>query len=104
MNITPSTSAERRLLFIEALLNETDAISKVSPNSALSGLAAGVAKTAGKAEKDIAIALSELFPDLSYGSQLDRAGANLGIPQRLGAMGSSTYVRVTADAGTVYVP
>lgn len=92
------------MIFIEALLNETDAVSKVSPNSSLSGIAAGVAKVSGKAEKDIILALSELFPDLSYGSQLDRAGANLGIPQRLGAMGSSTYVRVTADPGTVYIP
>lgn len=91
-------------MFIEALLNETDLVSKVSPNSALSGIAAGVAKVAGKAEKDIVLALSELFPDLSYGSQLDRAGANLGIPLRLGALGASTYVRVTATSGTTYIP
>lgn len=104
MNIQPSTSRERRLIFIEALLNETDKVSKVAPNTSLSGIASGVAKVSGKAEKDIIIALSELFPDLSYGSQLDRAGKNLGIPQRLGALGSSTYVRVTADPGTVYIP
>lgn len=104
MNIQPSTSRERRLLFIEALLNETDLVSKVSPNSALSGVASGVAKAAGKAEKDIVLALSELFPDLSFGTQLDRAGANLGIPARFGALGSSTYVRVTADPGTTYIP
>lgn len=102
MNVQPSTSQERRLIFIETLLDETDAISKVSPNSALSGVASGVAKVAGKCEKDIILALSELFPDVSFGSQLDRVGQNLGITARLGALGSSTYVRVTADPGTVY--
>lgn len=104
MEIVPSTSRERRLIFIEALLNETDKISKVSPNSVNSGIASGVAKVSGKAEKDIVLALSELFPDLSFGSQLERAGKNLGTPNRLGAQGSSTYVRVTADVGTVYIP
>lgn len=104
MNVTPSTSRDRRLIFAEALLNETDVVSKVAPNTALSGFAAGVAKVSGKAEKDIILALSELFPDLSFGTQLDRAGQNLGIPTRLGALGSSTYVRVTATPGTIYIP
>lgn len=102
MDVQPSTSQERRLIFIETLLDETDVISKVSPNSALSGVASGVAKVAGKCEKDIILALSELFPDVSYGSQLDRVGQNLGITARLGALGSSTYIRITADPGTIY--
>lgn len=104
MELRPTTSQERRLLFIEALLNETDKVSKVAPESVLSGLAAGVSKVAGKAEKDIILALSELFADLSYGSKLDRVAKNFGFPQRQGSLGSSTYIRITADPGTVYAP
>lgn len=102
MDIRPSTSQERRLLFIETLLNATDKISKVSPNSVNSGVAGGVAKLAGRAEKDIILALSELFPDLSFGDTLDQAAKNLGFTTRLGAYPSTTYVRVVADPGTVY--
>lgn len=102
MDIRPSTSRERSLLFMETLLNETDKVSKVAPHSVLTGIAGGVAKVAGKAEKDIALAMAELFPDLSFGTQLDQAAKNLGVTQRLGAMGSSTYVRLKADPGTLY--
>lgn len=104
MDIRPSTSQERRLLFIETLLNSTDKISKVSNNSVNMGIASGVAKVAGKAEKDIVLALSELFPDLSYGDKLDRAAKNLGFTVRLQGLSSTTYVRVTADPGTTYSP
>jgi len=103
MEIKPSTSRERANLFIEALLDETDKVSKVSKHSVLSGIAAGVSKVSGKAEKDIALAMSELFPDMSFGSKLDRAAKNLGVTQRLGAIGSSTYIRLTADPGTIYL-
>lgn len=103
MELKPSTSRERTNLFIETLINETDKVTKVSRHSVLSGLATGVAKVAGKSEKDIALALSELFPDLSFGENLDRAAKNLGISGRLGPTGSSTYVRVSADPGTVYL-
>lgn len=102
MNLTPSTSQERRLIIIEALINETDVVSKIAPASALSGIAGGIAKIAAKAEKDIILALSQLFPDVSYGSQLDQVGFNLGTGPRFGALGSSTYVRVTAAPGTIY--
>jgi uncharacterized phage protein gp47/JayE len=102
MDIQPSTSRQRMNMFIEALLDETDLISKVSRHSVLSGFASGVSKVSGKAEKDIVLALSELFPDLSFGSQLDRSAKNLGVTQRSGATGSSTYVRITADVGTLY--
>lgn len=103
INNTPSTSVERKLLFIETLLNTTDEASKISDESILSGIAGGVAKVAGKAEKDIAILVASLFPDTAYGSQLDVVAANMGIAPRLGALGSSTYVRITATAGTVYL-
>lgn len=104
MDIQPSTSQQRRLLFIETLLNSTDKISKVSKHSVNSGVAGGVAKVAGKAEKDIVLALSELFPDLAYDSVLDRAAKNYGFTSRLQALPSTTYVRVVGAPGTTYTP
>lgn len=101
--IKPSTSLERKLLFIETLLNTTDKVSKVSPNSVNSGVAGGVAKLAGKAEKDIILALSQLFPDLATGSQLDQVAINFGVSGRFSASGSSVYVLLTGDPGTTYV-
>lgn len=103
LNIKPSTSKERRLLFLESLLNGTDKISKISDNSVVSGIASGIAKVAGKAEKDIILAVSQLFPDSSFGDQLDQVAADHGISSRLGAIGSSTYVRIVADPGTIYL-
>ena len=67
MIIKLQTSREKKNLFIETLLNTTDKISKVGPDSVLGGIAGGVAKVAGKAEKDIILAVSQLFPDTAYG-------------------------------------
>lgn len=103
LDIRPSTSIERKLLFIETLLNSTDKVSKVSDNSVLSGVAGGVAKVAGKAEKDIILAVSQLFPDSAFGDQLDQVALNFGIASRFGALGSSTYVRLIGDPGTIYL-
>jgi len=103
LDIRPSTSLERSLLFLETLLNTTDKISKVSDNSVVSGVAGGVAKVAGKAEKDIILSISRLFPDNASGSQLDQVALDHGISPRQLALGSSTYVRVTATPGTSYV-
>lgn len=102
LNITPSTSQERKQLFLEVFLNLTDKVSKVSDNSIVSAMGGGIAKVSGKAEKDIILALSQLFPDTAYGDQLDQVAANFGLPGRFGALGSSTYIRVIADPGTVY--
>lgn len=109
MNLTPSTSIERKLLFLETLLNvavdENGAskISKISDHSVLSGVATGVAKVSGKAEKDIVLAVAQLFPDRANGSQLDQVANNFGIGRRLLALGSSTYIRLVADPGTQYI-
>lgn len=102
LNIRPTTSDERRLLFIETLINLSTKISKVSNNSVLSGIAGGVSKVAGKAEKDIILAVSQLFPDSASGDVLDQVAFNNGIAPRFGPIGSSTYVRLTATPGTVY--
>lgn len=78
-------------------------VSKVSDNSVLSGVAGGVAKISGKAEKDIILAVSQLFPDTAYAEGLDQVAINYGLPSRFGSQGSSTYVRLTGAPGTVYL-
>lgn len=103
LNIRPQSSLERKLLFIESVLNSTDKISKVSEESILAGIGEGVSKIAGKTEKDIILAVSQLFPDSAFGSQLDQVAKNFGIADRFGALGSSTYVRLTASPGTIYL-
>ena len=102
LNIHPTTSEERKQLYIEALLNKTDKVTKVSPNSVLNGHAYGVAVVSGKAEKDIFLAVSQLFPDHAYGSQLDQVAENFGIAPRFTESGSSTFVRIVASVGTQY--
>lgn len=103
LNIKPSTSQERKLLFLETTLNNTDEVSKISDESLLSGIGSGVSKVSGKAEKDIILAISQLFPDHAFGDQLDQVALNFGIAPRFGATGSSTYVRIVGDAGTQYL-
>lgn len=104
LDIFPSTSEERKRLYLETLLGKTDKVSKVSPLSVLSAHAYGVSKVAGKAEKDIFQALAQLFPDNSYGIRLDQIAENFGIAPRFGASGSSTYLRLVGDVGTLYSP
>jgi len=103
LDIKPSTSIERKLLFLETLLNSTNKVSKISDNSVLSGVAGGVAKVAGKAEKDIVLAVSQLFPDSAFADQLDHVALNFGVASRFGAIGSSTYLRIVANPGTIYL-
>ncbi len=100
--ITPSTTQFRKLLFLEALINTTSKVSKVSDESVLSGVASGVAKISGKAEKDIALAFSKMFPDTAYGTFLDEVAENHGIAPRYSAIGSSVYLRVVGAVGTNY--
>lgn len=103
LNIKPSTSIERKLLVIETMLNSTDKISKVSDESVNSGIAGAISKVAGKAEKDIILAVSQLFPDTSFGAQLDQVAKDFGISSRYGALGSSTFVRISGNPGTQYL-
>jgi hypothetical protein len=103
LNIKPSTSQERKALFLETLLNKTTKVSKISDNSVLAGVSAGVSKIAGKAEKDIVIAVSRLFPDSAYGSQLDQVAQDFGIAPRFEASESSTFLRLVGEVGTSYL-
>lgn len=102
--IVPSTQESRKQLLIESLMNETSKVSKVAPHSVLSGLAYGISMVAGKAEKDIAIAIGHMFPEFSSGTHLDSVAQNLGIAPRYSSTPSQVYVRVVGTPGTTYQP
>lgn len=89
-------------LFIELFLNKTDKVSDISDNSVVNATAFGVAKVGQKCLKDVAIVASRIFPDTASGSDLDVSARLFGVSPRKGALGSSTYVKVYADQGTVY--
>ena len=97
-----TSEKELRAVHGEAFINNTDRVNKISDNSALSGIIAGNAKTAKKALKDLALAVSHRFSDKATGSNLDRNADIAGIAPRLEASQSSTYVRLVANNGTSY--
>lgn len=99
-----STITELKQLFIEILMNNTGKVSKVSDESVVNAVAYGVAKLTQKVNKDVAVIESLIFPESASGEYLDRAALIFGGLTRLGAVGSSTFVRVKASSGTRYVP
>ena len=99
---TDNTINNLKNLFLEVLLNKTDKVSDVTDNSVLNGVAYGTAKIAQKAIKDIAIVETQLFPETASGEWLDRSALLFGVTARKTAQGSSTYVCVFANPGTIY--
>lgn len=99
--ITPSDELSR--IFLEAFLNRTTKVTKVSPNSVLSAIAGGVGEVSKRAIKDIALVESAIFPEYATGAELDRYALRNGIPGRFGTSGSATYVRIVANPGTKYL-
>lgn len=99
---TSATITNLKNLFIEMFLDKTAKVSNVADGSVVNATAFGVAKVAQKAMKDIAIKEAQIFPDTATGVYLDKVAALYGVSPRKGALGSSTYIRVSADSGTVY--
>ena len=99
---TSATITNLKNLFIEMFLDKTAKVSNVADGSVVNATAFGVAKVAQKAMKDIAIKEAQIFPDTATGVYLDKAAALYGVSSRKGALGSSTYIRVSANSGTVY--
>lgn len=97
-----TTEAELEALHAETLINSTPKVTKVTDHSVTRGLIRGNVRTGKKALKDIALAVSRLFPDNAYGSTLDEVADDHGIGDRFTAAQSSTYVRLVAAEGTVY--
>lgn len=100
--IKASTSKFRRSLILETFMNLQSKVSKISDDSVVSAFAGGASRIAAKAEKDIFLALSTLFPDMAYGALLDQVAKNFGIAPRFTNQSATTYVRVTANPGTTY--
>jgi hypothetical protein len=98
-----STINELKQIYAEILLNKTNKITKVADQSIVNGVAYGVAKVAQKALKDIALVETHLFPDYAFGQHLDDIAQKNGIAPRFGASSSSTYLRLVADVGTIYL-
>lgn len=99
---TSATITNLKNLFIEMFLDKTAKVSNVADGSVVNATAFGVAKVAQKAMKDIAIKEAQIFPDTATGAYLDKAAALYGVSPRKGALGSSTYIRVSANPSTVY--
>lgn len=89
-------------LWIETFLNKTDKVTDITDNSVLNAVAFASAKVAQKAIKDVAIVETQIFPETASGEYLDRAASLFGVTPRYGALGSSTYIRVYAEPGTIY--
>lgn len=98
-----TTIEELKQMFVETMINQTNAVTKVSDMSVLNGIAFGASKLAQKAIKDVAILEGHLFPDVAFGNYLDNYARINGVGQRFGARQSSTYVRVVGDPGTTYI-
>jgi len=103
MNLIKQPSeSELELLQIETFKNINPEVTKVSDHGVLRGLIRGNVRVAKKALKDIALSLSNLFPDLASGETLDSIAADRGISPRRGSAASSTYVRLVGRPGTRY--
>lgn len=100
--IKPQSIEALKQLWVKVLLSRTDKVTKVTDGSVLNGVAYASSKLAQKALKDIALAQSHFYPDTAHGQYLDNIAKIYGISARFGALGSSTYVRVTADNLTTY--
>lgn len=97
-----TTEAELEALHTETLINTTNKVTKVSDQSVTRGLIRGNVRTAKKALKDIALAISHLFIDSAFGSALDEVADDHGVSPRFAAAQSSVFVRLIGDVGTVY--
>lgn len=98
----PLSISELKGLFMEAMLNITSDVSKISDNSVLGGISYGIAKVAQKVMKEIALVESHLFVDSAFGDNLDAVAERLGVDARYEASASSTFVRLVGSSGTVY--
>jgi len=97
-----STVQELKQIFLEIFLNKTDKVNDISNESVLNGIGYGVGKIGQKCLVNQAVVEGHIFPDSSYGSYLDEAAKRKGVSERFPASGSSTYIRLVADAGTYY--
>lgn len=102
--ITKVTSIQSlKQMFIEILLNKTDKLTDISNESVLNGIAFGVGKIGQKCLTNQAIIEGHIFLDTAYGSYLDDAASRKGVAPRFSASGSTTYIRLVGNVGTIYL-
>lgn len=97
-----TTVEELKQIFTEILLNKTDKISDVSNESVLNALAYGCAKLSQRMMLNQAVVESHIFPDTAYGEYLDNLAKIKGISPRNKSCGSTAYIRIEGEPGTVY--
>lgn len=102
MNTKLLTIEQIKQIISELALSKTDKVTKVSEGSVLSGIVYGISRISQKVIKDIAIIESQSFPEFAHGEYLENIATRMGLPSRLSAYGSSTWVRVVGDPGTQY--
>src|ERR1035437_4815614 len=96
------TIEKLKSLIMELFYNKTTRVTSASDESVINAGFFGAAKVGQKAMKDISLVESHIFPQYAYGINLDNAAALFGAPVRNGASGSSTYLLIRANAGTMY--
>lgn len=89
-------------IFAEMFINKTDKVTKISDNSVLNAIAYSDAKINQRSMKDTALVEAQAFPEFAYGYDLDIVANRYGIPARYGALGSSTFLRIVGEPGTLY--
>ena len=97
------TIEKLKSLIMELFYNKTTRVTSASDESVINAGFFGAAKVGQKAMKDISLVESHIFPQYAYGINLDNAAALFGAPVQNGASGSSTYLLIRANAGTMYV-
>ena len=97
------TIEKLKSLIMELFYNKTTRVTSASDESVINAGFFGAAKVGQKAMTDISLVESHIFPQYAYGINLDNAAALFGAPVRNGASGSSTYLLIRANAGTMYV-
>lgn len=102
LQINPDSLGIKEQLLAEIILNKTNKISKISENSVFSGIISGISNLSLKSDKDIAIFFSRLYPDFSYGKELDNLAKYFGLGERLGSSRSSVFLRLSGSPGTTY--
>jgi hypothetical protein len=94
---------ELKDMYEELFLASTNAVTKIAPASVVNAHAYGTAKLGQKILKELATVEGNIFPNVSFGTHLDNIALLRGLPERFGALESTTYVRLHATAGTTYV-
>lgn len=96
------TLAELKEINAELFLQNTSKVTKLSDGGVANAFLFGNAKLAQILLKEIALNETRIIIDSTTGSDLDEVAALYGVEPRFQEAGSSTYVRLVGDGGTLY--